>query len=264
MLALLNPTSFVTSSGYAAIFLLCVLQSCCVPTSSELTLGIAGVLAAEGKLNLLAVILLGALGEVIGSYIAWVIGRTFGRAFVDRFGKYLLLSHQDLDRAEAWFRGHGNWGVFVSRLVPVVRSFVALPAGVAEVPLLRFGLLTAAGSIVWDTAMASIGYEVGSRWKSVMHGVTDAGYILAVLVVLAIAVFLLHRYRSYKAATTGGGAHWEAGRAGGAHSRGGRRGPAGPGGAGGVDDASIQPGEGEQLDPPAGPGVGGVSPRRRP
>ena len=201
MLALLNPTSFVTSSGYAAIFLLSVLQSCCVPTSSELTLGVAGVLAYEGKLSLPAVIAVGAGGEVVGAYIAWLVGRSFGRAFVDRFGKYLLLSHRDLDRAEGWFRAHGTWGVLVSRWLPVLRNFVALPAGVAEVPLVRFGLLTAAGSLVWDGAMAAIGYEVGSQWQSVMHRVTDAGYVLAALVVLAFVVFFVHRYRSYKAAT---------------------------------------------------------------
>jgi membrane protein DedA with SNARE-associated domain len=201
LLALLNPTSFVTTSGYAAIFILCVLQSCCVPTSSELTLGIAGVLASEGKLDLAGAIAVGAGGELVGAYIAWVIGRTGGRAFVDRFGRYILLSHRDLDRAEAWYDRHGPWGVFVSRLLPVIRNFVALPAGVAEVPLLRFGLLTAAGSLIWDGAMAFIGYEVGHRWKSVMHGFSDAGYVLGFLAVVAIAVFLVHRYRSYKAAT---------------------------------------------------------------
>jgi membrane protein DedA with SNARE-associated domain len=167
-------------------------------------LGFGGVLAAEGDLSLPAVIAVGALGEVVGSFIAWVIGRTGGRAFVDRFGRYLLLSHRDLDRAEAWYERHGSWGVFASRLVPVIRNFVALPAGVAEVPLLRFGLLTAAGSLVWDAAMAIIGYEVGGRWKSVMHGVSDAGYLLGALAVIAIAVFLVHRYRAYKAATAPG------------------------------------------------------------
>ena len=204
MLALLNPTGFVTSWGYAAIFLLSVLQSCCVPTSSELTLGFAGVLAAEGKLNLPGAIAAGVAGEVVGAYIAWIIGRTGGRAVVDRYGRYILLSHRDLDRAEAWYERHSRWGVFGSRLLPVIRNFVALPAGVAEVPLVRFGVLTAAGSLVWDTAMALIGYEVGGRWKSVMHGFSDAGYLLAALVVLALVVFLVHRYRSYKAATAAG------------------------------------------------------------
>ncbi|MFZ0173455.1 MAG: DedA family protein [Acidimicrobiales bacterium] len=206
MLGLLNFTSFVSSSGYVAIFLLCVAQSCCVPTSSELTMGFAGVLAASGKLNLAAVIAIGTAGEVVGAYVAWVIGRTGGRRFVDRWGKYLLLSHADLDRAEAWYGRHERWGVFGSRLVPLVRNFVALPAGVAEVPLVRFGLLTAAGSLVWDGTMAGIGYGVGSEWKAIMHGFSDAGYVIGALAVLGIAFVILHRFRSYRAATAGGDA----------------------------------------------------------
>ncbi|MHB1510014.1 MAG: DedA family protein [Acidimicrobiales bacterium] len=202
LLGLLNPTTFVASSGYAAIFILCVAQSCCVPTSSELTMGFAGVLAATGKLNLAAAIGIGATGEVVGAYIAWVIGRTGGRAFVDRYGKYLLLSHADLDRAEAWYSRHQRWGVFGSRLVPLVRNFAALPAGVAEVPLLRFGLLTAAGSLLWDGAMAGIGYGVGSKYQSIMHGFSDAGYLLGAIAVLAIAVVIWHRFRTYRAASS--------------------------------------------------------------
>jgi membrane protein DedA with SNARE-associated domain len=201
LLALLNPTNFVESSGYIAIFLLSVLQSCCVPTSSELTLGFGGVLAAQGKLSLAGVIAAGVSGEVVGAYIAWILGRTGGRAFVDRYGRYLWLTNKDLDRAEGWYQRHGRWGVFGSRLLPVVRNFVALPAGTAEVPVVRFGLLTFAGSLIWDSAMALIGYGLGSRWKSVMHGFSDAGYLLAAVAVVAVAVFLVHRYRSYKAAT---------------------------------------------------------------
>ncbi|MHB8439411.1 MAG: DedA family protein [Acidimicrobiales bacterium] len=199
--ALLNPTSFVHTSGYAAIFVLCVLQSCCVPTSSELTMGFAGVLSAQGHLNLAAVITVGVLGELIGAYIAWVIGRVAGRGFVDRFGKYILLSHRDLDRAEAWYSRHERFGVLGSRLLPVIRNFVAVPAGIAEVPLVRFGILTAIGSLIWDGAWAGIGYGVGGHWHSIVTGFSDAGYVLGALAVLAIAYAVWHRYKSYKEAT---------------------------------------------------------------
>lgn len=201
MLGLLNFTSFVASAGYAAVFVLSVLQSCCVPTSSELTLGFAGVLAGEGKLNLGGVIAVGVAGEVVGAYIAWIVGRFGGRPFVERWGRYVLLSVRDLDRSEAWFRRNGRWGVFVSRLLPVVRNFVAVPAGAAEVPLVRFGIMTALGSTVWLGAMALIGYNVGKKYESVMHGVSYAGYLLAALVVAAIAFVIWHRWRSYRAHT---------------------------------------------------------------
>ncbi|MGC8626363.1 MAG: DedA family protein [Acidimicrobiales bacterium] len=201
-LALLNFTNFVATSGYVAIFVLSVAQSCCVPTSSELTLGFAGVLAAEGKLSLPGAIIAGVAGELVGAFIAWAIGRAGGRAFVERYGKYVLVSQRDLDRAEGWYDRHGTWGVFASRCVPFIRNFVALPAGIAEVPVVRFGLLTLAGSAVWDSAMALIGYGVGSNYNKIMHGVNDAGYAIAVVAVLAIAFVIYHRYKSYKAATS--------------------------------------------------------------
>jgi membrane protein DedA with SNARE-associated domain len=199
LLGLLNFTNLVATAGYGAVFALCVLQSCCVPTSSELTLGFAGVLAAQGKLSLGLVIGVGVLGEVVGAYVAWLVGRYAGRAVVERYGRFALLSHRDLDRAEAWYGRHQRFGVFGSRLLPVIRNFVALPAGIAQVPAVRFGLLTAGGSILWISAWAGIGYGLGSRWHSIASGFGDAGYILAVVAVGVVCLALYHRYRSYKA-----------------------------------------------------------------
>ncbi|MHB1519242.1 MAG: DedA family protein [Acidimicrobiales bacterium] len=198
MLALLSSQGFISSGGYAAIFVLSVAQSCCVPTSSELTLGFGGVLAATGQLSLPGVIAAGVTGEVLGAYLAWWIGRSAGRTIVDRYGKYVLLSHHDLDRAEAWYVRHGRSGVFGARLVPVIRNFAALPAGVAEVPPVSFGLMTAAGSLIWDGAMAGIGYAVGSRWSEIIHAFSDAGYVVGALAVLALVIFFRHRWRSYR------------------------------------------------------------------
>ncbi len=203
LLGLLNFTNFVATAGYSAIFILCVLQSCCVPTSSELTLGFAGVLAAQGKLSLPGVIVVGALGEVVGAYVAWTVGRYAGRAVVDRFGRYVLLSHRDLDRAEAWYERHQRFGVFGSRLLPVIRNFVAVPAGIAEVPLVRFGVLTAAGSLLWDGAWAGIGYGVGAHWHALAKAFGDIGYVLGAVVVVAVVYGAVHRFRSYKEATSG-------------------------------------------------------------
>jgi membrane protein DedA with SNARE-associated domain len=106
VLALLSSSGFISSGGYLAIFVLCVLQSCGVPTSSELTLGFAGVLAARGHLNLAAAIAAGAGGEIIGAFVGYFIGKTGGRAFIGRFGRYVLLTRTDLDRAEAWYGRH--------------------------------------------------------------------------------------------------------------------------------------------------------------
>jgi membrane protein DedA with SNARE-associated domain len=198
MLALLSSTHFITSGGYLAIFVLCVAQSCCIPTSSELTMALAGYLAYKHQFSLPGVIAVAALGELIGAYIAWVIGRTGGRAFVGRYGRYILLTRTDLDRAEDWYGRHRRGGVFVGRLIPVIRNFVAIVAGVAEVPLVPFGIFTALGSLVWDGAWAGIGYGIGSKYKEITKDFSDAGYVLALLVIIAIVVVFVHRWRTYK------------------------------------------------------------------
>ena len=204
MLALLNPTSFVASSGYVAIFILSVLQSCCVPTSSELTLGFAGVLAVEGKLSLTGAIAAGAAGEVVGASSPGSSAGPAGGPSSTAMGA-TSCSPTATSTAPRPGTSATTAGVFGSRLLPVIRNFVALPAGVAEVPLVRFASADRrSGRFIWDGAMALIGYEVGSSWQSVMHGFSDAGYLLGALAVLAIAVFLVHRYRSYKAATAAG------------------------------------------------------------
>jgi membrane protein DedA with SNARE-associated domain len=198
VLAFLSTSHFVSSSGYLAIFVLCVAQSCCIPTSSEITMGFAGVLAATGHLSLEGAVAVGVSGELLGAYVAWLIGRTGGRAIIERWGKYVLLTKTDLDRAEAWYGRHERWGVFGGRLVPFIRGFVALVAGVAEVPVVAFGLLTAAGSLVWLSAMAGIGYGIGGHWHAIVHAFSDAGYVLAVVAVAVIAGFFWHRWKSYR------------------------------------------------------------------
>lgn len=198
MLALLSSTSFITSGGYAAIFLLCVLQSCCIPTSSEITMGLAGYLAFTGKLNLAGAIAVGVAGEVIGAYVAYAVGRTAGRGFVERYGRFILVTRTDLDRAEAWYGRHERSGVFIGRVLPVIRSFVALVGGIAEVPPVAFGVFTLLGSAVWLGLMAGIGYGVGSSYQHVVKVFSDAGYVLAVVAVIVIAFAVYHRLRSYR------------------------------------------------------------------
>ncbi|WP_298208014.1 DedA family protein [Ferrimicrobium sp.] len=184
----------ISTWGYLAIFLLSIAQSACVPTSSELTFGFAGFLAYTGHFNIVEVVAVGAMGELIGAYIAWAFGITGGRALVLRYGKYIRVDHQQLDRLQAWYERHPRWGVFASRLLPVVRNFVALAAGLAEVPPLAFGVLTLLGSLVWDGGLTLLGYSVGSAWQHMVHTVSDAGYAVVVLVVI-VAAFLVIAHR---------------------------------------------------------------------
>jgi membrane protein DedA with SNARE-associated domain len=190
---------FLHQWTYVALVVLTVAEAACIPIPSEVTVGYAGYLASTGRINLVVVIVLATAGETVGAFISYAIGRYGGRAFVDRFGRYVLLSHADLDRAERWFEHRGEWSVAVGRVVPLVRTFIALPAGVAEMPLLRFGLLTAAGSLVWIAALAAAGDALGSRWNRLTHGFTTAGYVVGGLVVLAIIVFLFLRWQRLRA-----------------------------------------------------------------
>jgi membrane protein DedA with SNARE-associated domain len=199
--------SFILHWGYLAVFLFTVLEAACVPLPSEITLGLGGaaasgaaaLLGSHHHLQLVWVILVGIAGEMVGSYAAYLVGRTGGRALVDRFGKFLLLSHRDLDRSEAWFAKRGEPTVLVARVVPVVRTFVSFPAGVAEMDPLRFGLYTVVGVAVWVSALASVGYALGGSWHSMVKGFGDAGYVAAAVIVLAIVAALVHRFRVVRA-----------------------------------------------------------------
>jgi membrane protein DedA with SNARE-associated domain len=199
---------FISSYGYLAVFLLTVAEAACIPIPSELTLGLAGALASGATLsgavdhhplNLALVIVVGVAGELVGSFIAYVVGRTGGRAFVDRFGKYLLLTHKDLDRAEAWFARRGDSAVLIGRVVPVIRTFISFPAGVAEMPVVAFGLFTAIGATIWIGVLAGIGYALGSSYHSMVKAFGDASYVVAALVVVALAFVIFHRFRAVRA-----------------------------------------------------------------
>jgi len=187
--------SFLHHWGYLALVVLTVAEAACVPIPSEVTVGYAGYLASTGRLDLAAVIVLATVGETAGAFVAYIVGRTGGRALIDRYGRYVLLSSADLDRAERWFRHQGEWSVGVGRVIPILRTFIALPAGVAEMSVIPFGLLTAAGSLLWIGSLAGAGYVLGSRWDRLTRGFTTAGYIVVGVAVLAIAAFLVHRWR---------------------------------------------------------------------
>jgi membrane protein DedA with SNARE-associated domain len=185
--------------GYAALFVLTAIESCCIPLPSEITVGYAGVLSAEHHLQIGLVILIATLGELVGSFVAWGIGRSGGRALVDRFGKYILLTKTDLDRATNFVDGKGEWGILIGRMVPLVRIFISLPAGIAEMKPLRFGICSLVGSLIWISTLAAIGYSLAGSWQSIAHDFQAAGYVLGALAVLGIAGVVWHRLRTLKA-----------------------------------------------------------------
>jgi len=196
---------FLETWGYAAVFVLSFISSMGLPVGAEVALIYGGVLASgqvpgEGApLNLAVVIILAVAGEVLGSFAGYSIGRFGGRALVDRVGKYVLLTHKDLDRAEAWFARRGEPFVFFGRFIPLLRSFVSFAAGLGEMAIGKFAAFTVIACAIWCTALVSLGYSLGSSYNHVLKAFSYAGYVLGILAVIAVAVVFLHRWRAYRA-----------------------------------------------------------------
>jgi membrane protein DedA with SNARE-associated domain len=183
--------------GYPAIFLLALLETICIPFPSEITFGFTAALAAQGKdgFHLVPVILVGIAGEITGSIIAYLIGKKAGRPVVDRWGKYVLLTHRDLDRADAFMARRGMLTVAIGRMVPLLRAFVSLAAGIGEMPFGRFVVATTIGTSVYVTGVACAGYALGASWHRLVKGFTVAGAIAAAVAVVVVAIAIYHRWQ---------------------------------------------------------------------
>ena len=197
---------FIADYGYLAVFVLMLAESACIPVPSELTMLLGGALAAGAvpgaHLNLAIVVAAGVAGNVAGSYIAWAVGWQGGRRAWQRWGRYLLLQDKDIDRAERWFDRHGSKAVFIGRLLPVVRTFISLPAGFAKMPPTRFGLYTVAGCIPWTLGLAWAGYLLGANWQSVANAFHGPTYAIVAVLVLAVIVAGALSWKRRRAATT--------------------------------------------------------------
>jgi membrane protein DedA with SNARE-associated domain len=196
----------IATYGYLAVFVLMLAESACIPVPSELIMTFGGALAAGAvpgtSLNLAGVILAGTAGNVAGSYIAWAVGRYLGlpalkRLAQSRLARRLLVREHDLDRAIAWFDRYGGKAVLIGRVLPVIRTFISLPAGIAGMAPVRFGVYTTIGCIPWTAALATAGYAVGANWSSIASAFHGPTYIIAavVLLVLVVAVWRYVRRR---------------------------------------------------------------------
>jgi membrane protein DedA with SNARE-associated domain len=192
-------TATIGDHGAPAVFLLMVLESACIPVPSEVIMLFAGFLVSQDQLGLVVAILAGTLGNVVGSWIAWGIGYTGGRRFIDRYGRYVHVTPHRMDMADRWFQQHGNAVVFWSRMLPIVRTFISLPAGVARMPFGRFTLYTFLGALPWCTLLTLIGVKVGENWETWEGRLKYIDYLVAVILV-AIVVRLYLKWRKPAAA----------------------------------------------------------------
>jgi len=155
----------ISMLGYSGIVLLMAIESACIPLPSEIIMPFSGYLVSTGQMNLWLVGIAGAVGCVLGSLVAYWIGSKGGRPLIEKYGRYLLVSRHDLDLADRWFASHGEIIVFVSRLLPAIRTFIAFPAGVARMNVKRFVIYTFAGSLPWCLGLAYIGQKLGEKWN---------------------------------------------------------------------------------------------------
>jgi membrane protein DedA with SNARE-associated domain len=190
---------FIAQYGYLAVFLLMLAESACIPVPSEVIMLFGGALAAGAvpgaHPSLAGIIVAGVAGNVAGSYVAWAAGRYAGQAAVRRWGRRVGIREREIDRAAAWFERRGTAAVFFGRMVPVVRTFISLPAGFAAMPPVRFGVYTTLGCIPWTAALGIAGYQLGANWESVANGFHGPTYVIAAIVVIALAVAVLVRVR---------------------------------------------------------------------
>ncbi len=210
-------TDTVAQYGYVAIFVLMLLESACIPIPSEVTMLFGGALAnaafftAVGStaepLNFWLVGLVGTLGNLVGSWLAYGVGYVGGRPLIHRWGRYILLSERDVDRAHVWFERRGEAAVFFSRLLPVIRTFISLPAGVARMPFWKFTLYTVLGCLPWTFALAGLGYALGENWDTVEKYLRPISIIVTVLIAAGIVWWvrrrIVERRREAERAQTG-------------------------------------------------------------
>ena len=195
-------TAAISIAGYGGVAALMALESACIPLPSEVIMPFAGYLVSTGRFSLWAVALAGAIGCNIGSTVAYWIGALGGRRFVDRWGRWVLLDHGDLVAAERFFARFGTQAVLIGRLLPVVRTFIALPAGMGRMRQLPFQIYTFAGSLIWCYALALVGDQLGRRWDSDprLRAVMQQFHLLvAALLLAALGWFLWRRLRPHRA-----------------------------------------------------------------
>jgi membrane protein DedA with SNARE-associated domain len=207
-------THSIAQYGYVAIFLLVMLGSACIPIPSEIVLVFGGALASgtfanqalggdpTTHLSLWGVILVALAGGLVGSWLGYGIGAVGGRPLIDRWGRYLLFKPHEVDRAHAWFERRGEALVFFGRLVPLVRAFVSLPAGVARMNPAKFTLYTMLGLIPWTVGFTFLGYELGEQWHTVEKYLQPIAILVAIVLLVAFAWWIRRRLRERRAEAT--------------------------------------------------------------
>lgn len=189
---------YIDSWGYTAIIILMAMESACLPVPSELVFGFAGYLVFLGRMDFVTATIAGVAGGLLGSVIAYLIGYFGGQALVNRYGRYLFLSKKHLDLAQKWFDRYGNKATFFARLLPVVRTFISLPAGFAQMSFVRFLFYSLLGSIPWTIALIYAGKLLGANWRQIEAMGHNATLIVGIGLVAMGILWVGHQFRQQK------------------------------------------------------------------
>lgn len=187
--------NFIDKIGYLGVAIILIIDNCGVPIPSEAILALAGSLARTGQMNFWLVILIGSVMQTVGAWLAYTIGRYGGGPLVKKYGKYLLISAHDYEKAEAWFQKRGGRAIFISRLTPVIRTFISFPAGTFEMNQKQFLRDTFLGSLVWTVVFVSLGYILGDSWRHYYEYLHYVDYIVIVAVVVVVAKYIHHKMK---------------------------------------------------------------------
>jgi len=187
-------TDFINATGLPAVFLLMALESACLPVPSEAIMLFAGFSVSEGELTLFGIVAAGVLGNLVGSWAAYAVGY-YGRVELLEKNRFIHLPPKYLKWADDWFERYGDATVFFTRMLPIIRTFISLPAGVAKMPFWRFSVLTLAGCIPWVLMLTYIGQQAGSRWESWKDSLHYVDYAVAAMIVGGVAYLLIKRRR---------------------------------------------------------------------
>ncbi|MDR2220593.1 MAG: DedA family protein [Methylobacillus sp.] len=188
----------ISTLGYGGIVLLMAIESACIPLPSEIIMPFSGYLVFKGEMTLWGVSFAGAIGCVLGSIPAYYLGMAGGRPFVEKYGKWLLISHHDLELADRWFEKHGEIIIFIGRLLPAVRTFIAFPAGVARMNMGRFILYTFTGSLIWCWLLAYAGMRLGEHWESLKVYFHDFHIVLVIAAVIFAVWYVRRHFKAIK------------------------------------------------------------------
>lgn len=184
----------ISSWGYGGVIITMAIESACIPLPSEIIMPFAGYLVSVGRFSLFTVSFWGAIGNLLGSWIAYGVGYYGGKPFLDKYGKYILMHKDDIDLADKWFSKYGQRAVFFGRLLPVIRTFISLPAGIVRMNFWKFSLFSFAGSLPFSFFLAYLGFKLGGQWQDLKIYFHKADLLIGILLVVGIAWFIKRHF----------------------------------------------------------------------